>query len=62
MRIDLWVQWWATAIKNDDARSTSYWLGMFALLSVLPLILLSLSILYVHNPLSTTLQLFRLKL
>ncbi|EQB48595.1 ABC transporter [Colletotrichum gloeosporioides Cg-14] len=41
---DLWVQWWSTALQQGDTRGNNYWIGMFALLEVLPLLVLCLCI------------------
>lgn len=45
MLADLWVQWWSTAIKQGTTYSSSYWIGILALLEVLPLLMLWLSLL-----------------
>ncbi|KAK1570181.1 canalicular multispecific organic anion transporter 1 [Colletotrichum navitas] len=37
---DLWVQWWASALQQGDRRGNDYWIGMFAVLEVLPLLVL----------------------
>ncbi|KAK2021363.1 hypothetical protein LX32DRAFT_713236 [Colletotrichum zoysiae] len=41
---DLWVQWWASALQQGDRRGNNYWIGMFALLEVLPLLVLCLCV------------------
>ncbi|KDN63555.1 putative canalicular multispecific organic anion transporter 1 [Colletotrichum sublineola] len=41
---DLWVQWWASALQQGDRRGNDYWIGMFAVLEVLPLLILCLCI------------------
>ncbi|KAK2037259.1 canalicular multispecific organic anion transporter 1 [Colletotrichum somersetense] len=41
---DLWVQWWASALQQADRRGNHYWIGMFALLEVLPLLVLCLCV------------------
>ncbi|KAH9430121.1 hypothetical protein MCOR02_009841 [Pyricularia oryzae] len=44
---DLWVQWWSTEIKQGTTYSSSYWIGILALLEVLPLLMLWLSLFHV---------------
>ncbi|KAH8912445.1 putative ATP-binding cassette transporter [Coniochaeta sp. PMI_546] len=40
---DLWVKWWSVAESSGPAATnTAYWMGIYALLGVLPLIFLSL--------------------
>ncbi|KAI6361085.1 hypothetical protein MCOR25_006549 [Pyricularia grisea] len=43
---DLWVQWWSTAMKEGDTYGNSYWIGILALLEVLPLLMLCFSLLH----------------
>ncbi|POR33115.1 Canalicular multispecific organic anion transporter 1 [Tolypocladium paradoxum] len=35
----LWLEWWSTALTSGDTRGNGYWLGIFGMLEVLPLII-----------------------
>ncbi|GJN79607.1 hypothetical protein PLIIFM63780_003124 [Purpureocillium lilacinum] len=42
----LWVKWWSTALVHEDPRGNGYWLGIFGLLQVLPLITIAVWVLH----------------
>ncbi|KFY90590.1 hypothetical protein V498_05885 [Pseudogymnoascus sp. VKM F-4517 (FW-2822)] len=37
---DVWVQWWSTANSENSSKSIGYWMGIYAVLEVLPLLTL----------------------
>ncbi|KAG6184716.1 hypothetical protein E4U36_001748 [Claviceps purpurea] len=42
---DIWIQWWSTAVSSPSdkqSHSTAYWISIYAVLEVLPLVLLAL--------------------
>lgn len=41
-RSDIWVKWWSAASTSTSSESTGYWIGLYALFSVLPLLMVSL--------------------
>lgn len=43
IRPDVWASWWsADAVAESPARSTAYWIGLYALLNTLPLLVVGL--------------------
>ncbi|KAF2277337.1 putative ATP-binding cassette transporter [Westerdykella ornata] len=37
---DIWVQWWSNDSNGSSSRSTGYWIGIYTLLEILPLIVM----------------------
>ncbi len=41
--VDLWIQWWSNDTSSSSSRhSTGYWIGLYAGLQCIPLLLLGL--------------------
>ncbi|KAK3900029.1 P-loop containing nucleoside triphosphate hydrolase protein [Staphylotrichum tortipilum] len=39
---DLWVQWWTDALQQPSHRPNTFWLGMYGLLTTMPLVILAI--------------------
>lgn len=39
---DLWAQWWTDALQEPSHRPNTFWLGMYGLLTTLPLVILAI--------------------
>lgn len=40
--VDIWIQWWSSAGDEAPVRPTGHWIGIYALLQILPLLTLCL--------------------